>query len=111
MLVDGADFRIPNLTLFSKQWYSHKFNGPGLRYEVGLCIISGDIVWIHGPFPAGAWPDISIFRHAMKHHLEEGERVEADKGYVGEFLQYEKTPIPFENPEEARMRKTVLFMT
>jgi len=33
----------------------------------------------------------------MKHHLEEGERVEADKGYVSEFPQFVKTPIPFEN--------------
>jgi len=34
--------------------------------------------------------------------------VEADKGYISEFPQYVKTPIPFENPEDARMRKAAL---
>ena len=67
-----------------KLFYSHKFKGPGLRYEVALSIQTGDIVWINGPFPAGAWPDINIFRHGLKWMLKEaGERCEADKGYRG----------------------------
>ena len=108
MTVDGTDFRIIQLAPFSKKWYSHKFNGPGLRYEVGLCIKTGDIVWIHGPFPPGDWPDISIFRHALIHNLAEGERVEADAGYVGEFPRFVKTPVPYESPEVIRMRKATL---
>jgi hypothetical protein len=91
--VDGTDFKIVQLAPFSKKWYSHKFNGPGLRYEVGLCIQTGDIVWIHGPFPPGDWPDLSIFRHALLHHLGDGERVEADAGYIGEFPRHVKTPV------------------
>ncbi|KAL3762380.1 hypothetical protein ACHAW5_000642 [Stephanodiscus triporus] len=35
-----------------------------LRYELGVSILGGDLVWIQGPYPAG-------------------ERVEADEGYVG----------------------------
>jgi DDE superfamily endonuclease len=82
--VDGTDFRIQEPTHFWKGWHSRKFNGPGLRYEVAISICSGDIVWIHGPFPCGHWPDIKIFRHALIYELEEGEKVEADKGYRGE---------------------------
>lgn len=47
--VDGTDFRIQQPSVFSKIWYSHKFKGPGLRYEVAVSILTGDIVWLHGP--------------------------------------------------------------
>ena len=67
-------------------WFSHKINGPALRYELGVCIQTGDIVWIAGPFPPGQWPDSVIFDFAMKKELAEGERVEADAGYMGPDL-------------------------
>ena len=83
--VDGTDFKVAQIKPFWKGWYSHKFKGPGLRYEVGVSIQCGDIVWINGPFPCGAWPDIKIFRQALKGKLiSAGERVEADDGYRGE---------------------------
>lgn len=43
MPVDGTDFRIEEPKPFSSGWYSHKFNGPGVRYEVGLAIQRGYI--------------------------------------------------------------------
>ena len=49
-----------------------------------MCIATGLIVWIHGPFPCGSFPDIKIFRHGLKHQLAKGESVEADRGYRGE---------------------------
>ena len=82
--VDGTDFEIYQWQPFWTGWYSHKFRGPGLRYEVGVCILTGDIVWIHGPFPCGRWPDLKIFRSALKHALSAGEKVVADRGYRGE---------------------------
>jgi len=30
---------------FSPRWYTHKLNGPGLRYDIGLNIATGDVVW------------------------------------------------------------------
>ena len=78
---------------------SHKFaKKGGLRYEVGLCILTGDIVWINGPFPCGDWNDMSIFRSSLMSHLEHGERVEADDGYIGEHPRYVKCPAGFANP-------------
>lgn len=105
--VDGTDFRIQQLMPFWKGWYSHKFKGPGLRYEVGVCIRSGNIVWLHGPFPCGEWPDIKIFRHALIDQLSEGERVEADDGYVGESPRHIKIPDALDSKEKNRMRATV----
>jgi DDE superfamily endonuclease len=82
--VDGTDSRIKEPKPFWQGWHSFKFNGPGLRYEVALCILTGDIVWIHGPFPCGHWPDIKIFRDALVFELADGEKVEADRGYRGD---------------------------
>ena len=75
-----------------KTWYSHKFKYSAVRYEVGLSILKGDIVWINGPFPAGLYPDINIFRENLKGALDEDERVVADDGYIGEAPGYVKCP-------------------
>lgn len=98
--MDGTDFRCPN---YGPIFSSHKFaKKGGLRYEVALCIQTGDIVWIHGPFAAGKWNDIKIFRDALISYLGEGERVEADDGYIGEAPQYVKCPKCFTNPQETK---------
>ena len=83
MSVDGTHFRIHEPQPFDTLWYSHKFNGPGLSYEVGLNIKTGDIVWYNGPFPA-KHPDLNIFRSNLKHLLLPGEKVVADLGYKGD---------------------------
>lgn len=87
--VDGTDFQILRK---GRKFYSHKFKKSGLRYEVAICIRTGDIVWISGPFPAGRWSDINIFRNGIIHHLDKNERVEADDGYIGESPRYIKCP-------------------
>ena len=82
--VDGTDCPMLEPSPFHKKWYSFKFKSAGLRYEVAVCIQTGDIVWINGPFPCGWWPDIKIFRSRLIHMLAPGEKVEADEGYRGE---------------------------
>ena len=63
---------------------SHKYAGKSaLRYELGIDILNGNLVWVEGPYPAGAWPDIKIFLNTLAGHLLPGERFEADNGYVG----------------------------
>ena len=69
---------------FSPSWFSHKFNGPGVRYEICVSIVGGDIVWINGPFRCGAWPDLRIAREKLVHNLSRGEKIIADGGYQGE---------------------------
>lgn len=68
-----------------KGFYSYKFKKCGLRYEVGLNIITGDICWWFGPFPPGEFNDDMIFNMALVHDLEHGERVEVDMGYRSSF--------------------------
>ena len=40
----GTDFEmIYEPSRFDRKWFSHKFHGPGLRYEVGLSIFTGEV--------------------------------------------------------------------
>jgi hypothetical protein len=66
---------------FDPKWWSHKFNGPGLRYEIAICIRTGDIVWAHGGVPCGEWPDLRLARNAFIDRLLPGEKAIADGGY------------------------------
>ena len=90
--VDGTDFEIDWPPGNRKSWFSHKFRRAALRYEIGVGILNGDIVWVNGPFPAGDWPDINIFCLHLKNNLDVHERVEADDGYTGEAPLYVKCP-------------------
>ena len=87
MTIDGVDFEIrephPYVKEINKIWYSHKFKGPGLRYEIALCIKTGEIVWFNGPYPCGV-PDLKIFRLGLRKVLGTGEKVIADRGYRGD---------------------------
>jgi len=90
--VDSTDCPITKQGECDKAFWSYKIRTSGLRYEVAVCILTGDIVWINGPFPAGDWNDITIFRQALIHFLEAWERVEADAGYLGEDPENTYTP-------------------
>ena len=79
LLIDGTDFRIAKK--YWKPFYSYKFKTSGFRYEVGLCIKTGDICWWAGPYLPGIWNDEMIFRNGLANLLEPAERVEADGGY------------------------------
>ena len=71
-------------------------------------IIDGNLVWLEGPFPAGEFSDITIFRHTLIHHLDPFERVVADDGYVGEAPGKVKCPCTgIDSPEERAMMSRV----
>jgi hypothetical protein len=60
MTVDGTDFLIMEPHPFHPMWFSHKFKHAALRYEVAVSIVTGHIVWVAGPYPAGRYPDSEI---------------------------------------------------
>ena len=69
---------------FDPSNFSVKVNGPGLRYEVGLGIQSGDIVWVNGPFQPGVFNDDSIAKQkGFCAALGPRERFLADSIYSG----------------------------
>ena len=87
-----------------KQWYSHKFKGSALRYELATNIQTGDIVHMNGPFLPGLMNDITIFRMGLKQKLEKaGEKCEADAGYKGEINTI-RTPDVFISSKDMRAK-------
>lgn len=82
MSIDGVDCMANEPFPFDTTYYSQKFNGPALKYEVGVSIATGYIVWTNGPFKAGK-PDAEVFKDDLVHLLAEDEVVEADGGYRG----------------------------
>ena len=106
MNVDGTDFKIAEQgPSFSSHKYAKK---SALRYEVATCIQTGAIVWVNGPFEAGMWPDISIFRCALKSMLAQRERVEADDGYIGEAPLHVKCPKMFADQTETERMQSIV---
>ncbi|KAG9407624.1 hypothetical protein AC1031_002342 [Aphanomyces cochlioides] len=79
--LDGTDMRIQEPRPFDRKWFSHKFHGPGLRYELGICIRTGHIVWSNGGVPCGQYPDLLLAREAYVHAVAPGEMTLADRGY------------------------------
>ena len=78
--LDGTDCPIQEPQPFNKKYFSHKFHGPGLKYEIGICITTGWICWYNGPFPCGN-PDVNIARLGVIRYIATGEKILADGGY------------------------------
>ena len=49
-----------------------------------MCIQTGLVVWINGPFVVGKYNNIIIFQSKMIYKLLDWEVVEVDQGYVGQ---------------------------
>src|SRR5687767_9700831 len=94
--VDGTDFGIYEPQPFSPHWYSHKINAAGVRYEVGIAIHTGWIVWIHGPFPCGEWSNLRIMRETIIYALDTDEYLLGDGGY-NDRRNYTVTPTGINN--------------
>ncbi len=76
MTVDGTDFCVPQKGTATKgnAFVSHKYAGKSpLRYELGVSILGGDLVWIQGPYPVGKFADIKIFNKVLLILLDLGE--------------------------------------
>ena len=105
MTVNGTDFLIPQKGAATKgtAFASHKYAGKSaLRYELGVDILTGNLVWIQGPYPAGKYTDIKIFNKVLRNFLELGKWVEADEeGYRGHPDKI-KCPGSDANPAENR---------
>ncbi len=90
--VDGANFEIEEQSPFNMGWWSFKKNGPAVRYEVAICIQTGWIVWINGPFPAGRYSDTKIACECgLLDNLQPGEKIIVDAGYKGHDHIFERS--------------------
>jgi DDE superfamily endonuclease len=98
--VDGTDFRIMEPSPFDPKWLSEKFNGPGVKYEVAVCIQTGWIVHTNGPYPCGQWHDLTVARddlcYKIADSVDRNEMALADGGYADGYHFFE-TPTGHNN--------------
>ena len=81
--VDGVDFKVwepESDWAFKPAYCSHKHKSAAYRYEIALCIATGDCVWINGP-ERGGETDAVIFKEDLASHLQPGEQCEGDGHY------------------------------
>ena len=98
--VDGVHCKIlePRTDPGTK-WYSHKSNGAGLSYELGIALHHNQLCWINGPFPAGK-NDMAIFKSdgGLMHKMPRGKRAITDEGYCGEpWMLSTRNPLDLES--------------
>jgi hypothetical protein len=86
---------------------STKF-GSAIRYEVAVCILTGELVWTNGPYEPGIWNGVAIFRNTLLSMLDEGERAETDDGYQAEAPRYIKCPASIGNHETVEKQASVV---
>jgi len=82
VMLDGTDMHVQ--MKFAESFLSHKMKENAVKYEVGVCITTGRIIWIHGPSRA-AEHDISVAQQALVPFLDDGKMVVANSGYRGKF--------------------------
>jgi len=89
MSVDGVHFRTeePSHPEWPKDpsYFTYKHHCAGFNYEIGLSLRDSRCHWINGPYKAGAYNDIKIFRECgLRDKLRAtGKKVIADSGYQG----------------------------
>ncbi len=63
MTVEGTNFRIRKKEVTKKGniFASHKYGWKStLRYELGIDILMGNLVWIQGPYPACMYTNVTF---------------------------------------------------
>ena len=82
--IDCVDCRSEETYPFDPDNFSYKVNGPGIRYEIDLCIQSGDIIWVNGPFRPGEMNDDGVAKtKGFWSALAPGEMFLVDSIYSG----------------------------
>lgn len=52
-----------------------------MRYEIGLALRTGHMIWAFGGYPAGEYSDLKLSRELYIHEVMPGELTLADRGY------------------------------
>ncbi len=85
IIINGTNSRIQQKGVARKGNFfgSHKYAGKStLRYKLGVDILTVNLGWVKGPYPAGGWPNVKFFNSVLLHCLEPGKCIKANNGYV-----------------------------
>ena len=92
-----------------RKYYSHKYGKSGLMYELGICLSTGRLLWMRGPFPAGT-SDITVARREglVDELSRRGQKAIGDRGYNGEPATI-STPNAHDNKGVAIFKRRALM--
>ncbi|XP_037047178.1 uncharacterized protein LOC119081971 [Bradysia coprophila] len=107
--LDSIDLKIRDQNPSSPKWYSHKLKAPGLRYEIGISIQTGHIVWKNTGYPCGDSSETALARESYTLCVEPGEKTFAKKSYRNE--QFFILPNPNNKTEHERIMARHLELT
>lgn len=79
--VDGIELCIESSS-FSSPWYSHIFNGPGLRYEIGILLTYATVVWEYGSFKCEVLVKVKKIHLKLEKVVSRSEWVVSDRIYT-----------------------------
>lgn len=65
-----------------QRYFSSRINGPAMRYEIGLSLRTGQIVWVNGGYPCGEVDDLTLAKKAYVQAVQEGEKTMAGNAYT-----------------------------
>lgn len=103
--IDGVDCSIQEPRWIpNTEWFSHKYNGPGLTYKLGIAIYSNQLVWIQGPECSGSWNDLSRFKalNGLKTRIPAGKKLIANTIYKDPVCSIQN---PLDSPEVRRFKR------
>lgn len=103
--VDCTDCPIEEPRPFDRKWFSQKSKSAGVKYEVAIDVLTGNVVWVNGPFKASK-SDVTIFREGLKNLLPEGKLVVGDKALRGE-PESASVPNHLDHPDVAELKKRI----
>lgn len=81
MTIDGTNCHIFEQSPFDTKLYTHKCNPPDVRYELGVSIGNGNVMWVNEPFTCAPYPDRKTFDFDLKKRLLSDEQFIADRTY------------------------------
>jgi len=112
--VDGVQCRFHEVkhAVLSKDpaYFAHKFNGPGLGYELALHLFEPRLVWLRKNEKTKD-SDLKAYRQQLKNMIPPGKLVVADGGYRDKQDPQMASPNAYDTPElktfkaRARMRQ------
>jgi hypothetical protein len=84
IIVDGTECRIqrPNGSV-QRVFYSGKKKCHTIKYEIGVRITDGKLLWINGPYPGKTHDKTMLEGGDLCSYLLPGETLLGDKGYQG----------------------------
>ena len=79
--MDGTDCRVHATHAMDRELYSYKLYTAALRYEIAVCIHTGNIIRSNGSYNTGASNDLMIYRHTLKRFFDDMDFVVTDNGH------------------------------